>query len=140
MFKQLLTNKKGVIIILAILLTMIVGCLIFVALNTKRTGELDSDIKTEQSEEDTSQNDKEDKEENKESEGSKLEVLDPEEVTPENSSDVSGSWGEQSDSNTQVNTSDSSDKKEEVEDNPSNSNTEKEEDILEDDISWGNIY
>ena len=127
------------IVVLAVLLALIVGIVIFITPNKKGTDGKNSNTKTEQGKEDAVT--KDDKEEtdkndevndnNKESDG--LEVLKPNEVVPENSTDTSGSWGETSESNTQTGNKEPSDKTDQEE--------EKEnEDILEDDILWGDIY
>ena len=144
MFKQLLTNKKIVIVVLAVILALIVGIVILVTPNTKGTGNKDFDTKTEQSKEDANSKDDE-KQTDKEGGSTGLEILEPDEVVPEDSSNASGSWGNTSNSNTQTgNTTEKTDKTEEQKPNENQKDeddkSETVQDILEDDISWGNIY
>ena len=138
MFKQLLTNKKIVIVALAVVLALIIGIMILVITDKKETGGKDSDIKTEQSEEDAnSKNDNEQEQSNDRGDDSAgLEILEPDEIATEDSSEASGSWGNESNSNAQTGDSNTYDKTEdEKHDKP-----EKNQDILQDDIDWGNIY
>lgn len=148
MFKQLLNNKKIVIVAIAVLLALIVGIAILVTPNTKDTGGKDTDTKTEQSKENAdSQDDKEEtdassEEDNTDNQSSGLEVLKPDEVAPENSSDASGPWDKESESNTQTGNTNTTDNKNpsEAEKEDDVDESEKDKGILKDDIDWGNIY
>ena len=134
MLNKLLANKKVVITIVAILLAICVGAVIMVSFHSKETDGKKPGTETEQGREDT--------------DDSGLEVLKPDEVDPENSSDASGSWENEPNSGTQTDSSNTGNETDKV---PSNDNVEnnqenkdeeqeKEEDILEDDILWGDIY
>ncbi len=142
MFRKLLSNKKILFVTLAVILVLIVGSIILVTQNAKETGEKNFGTKTEQDEKDENSN-KGDKEEA----GLGLEVLEPDKVLPENSSNASGTWGDASDSNTQTGNSDMNDTTDKAEDKKPNEDKENEvdtpeddEDILEDNITWGDIY
>ena len=136
MFKQLLTNKKIIIAVIVVLLLLSVGIVILVTSSTKENSGENIGTKVEQSKEDANTKEKEDDNENSDS---KLEILEPNEVTPENSSDVSGSWDNASESNEKAEQPNTTVKpnKEQEDDGKESAN---EEDILEDNINWGNIY
>ena len=150
MFKQQLTNKKKVIITaIALLIALVVGIMIFATSDTKETGSKDYDNKTEQGKEDS------DSKEDEEDRNSQLEILESDEVEPEDSSNASGSWGNASNANTQAGNSDTTAQTDKVDDKKSSEGNkdevkvpqkeqeqeqEQEQDILEDDVSWGNIY
>lgn len=136
MFKQLLSNKKIFIVVLAVFLALIVGIVILVTSSTKENSGENIGTKVEQSKEDANSKEKEDDKENSDS---KLEILEPSDVTPENSSDVSGSWNNASDSNEkaeQHNTNVKPNKEQE----DGGKESANEDIILEDNINWGNIY
>ena len=149
MFKQILQNKKIVIVTLAVLLALVLGIVILVASNSKEAGNKDSDSKTEQGEEDadtqddkkqTNANDKEEnKGDNKGNESSKLEVLEPGQIAPEDSSNVSGSWGNASESDTQTGNTNTTDKTEQTENKKPNED-KQDEDVLEDNKNWGKLH
>lgn len=153
--KQLLTNKKIVIVALVVLIALIVGIAILVTPNSKETDSKDANVKTEQSKGDAVTNGDEDKtDESEEANNSDtnnsagLEVLKPDEIAPENSSNASGNWDGTTNSNQQTDKTDETD--ETGKGNPNNNSNEdeedngeeqkKDEDILEDDINWGRIY
>lgn len=146
MFRQLLINKKVKIVTLSVLLALIVGFIILITPNTKKSSEEHSGTKTEQSKDDADLNDKaenksDDTSDVKDKENSRLEVLDPDETTTENSTNVSGAWGNSSDSNTQAGNTNQTDKVESDDDKKQdNGHSENQGDILEDDITWGQIY
>lgn len=136
MLKKLLANKKIVTLAVVLLLILCVGIIILVTSKSKENGNKDKDAQIEQSDEDDS---------------SGLEVLEPNEVNPEDSSDASGSWKDLKEPDTQKNNSGSTDKKDDTnktEEQTPNKNPNKEdkeeekedEDILIDDIIWGDIY
>ena len=133
-------KKKLKIVVIALLLVLIAGVIIFGTSNSKQTGGKNTDNITEQSKENA------DYQDDKENDGSGLEVLKPDEVFPEDSSDASGSWGDTSESNTL--TGNKTNKTDEIENGNQNEEDkenngeepEKDEDILEDDITWGDIY
>lgn len=139
--QPLITNKKIVIVAITLVLALLVGIVVLVTRNFKETGGKDTNIKTEQSKgdkEDASAKDNED-------DNSDLKVLKPDEDTPENSSDASGSWGNAPDSETQGgNTNKTDDQSQNNNSNDSDKGdydeSEKNGDILEDDITWGDIY
>lgn len=145
--KELLTNKKIIIVAFVIVLALIVGGVILVTMDSKETGNKDKDIKTEQSKgEVDSQGEKKDTDANDNENGnSGLQVIEPDNVIPENSSDASGSWDNMSDSGTQsgnTNTNNNTNKTDNQNQNSNSNDSDKEddEDILEDDIIWSNIY
>lgn len=152
--KKLLTNQKIMIVALAVLLALIVGIVILVTPNSKDTGGKDTNSKTEQSKDDADSQDDKKKtdassgEDDGGNDGSRLEVLEPDEVAPENSSDASGSWEDTSHSNSQTGNTNTTDKTDQTEDNNPNETDkeddgdepEKDENILKDDINWGDIY
>ena len=144
MFRKLLVNKKNKIVVSIVLLAIMIGIIILVLSNNKETDGKGANTKIEQGQEDTDiQDDKsntnvDDKKDVQESGGTSLEVLEPDEVAPEDFSDASGAWGNTSDSNTQTgNTTDNTDT---TEDKGQDENKEDDDDILEDNIDWGNIY
>lgn len=130
-----------------ILLLLYVGIFVFVRSNTKETGGNEAGSKTEQSQgsndEGTEKGHNEDSNDNQ---SSTLEVLQPDEVAPEDSSNASGYWGDTSQSNPQTedmgNKIDKTENEKPIEEDKKDNDEEqqKDEDILEDDISWGNIY
>ena len=127
--KELLTNKKVIIVACIIVLALIVGGVILVTKDSKKTGNKDTDTKTEQNNENMDANDKNDN-------GEGLEVLEPNEVAPEDSSSTSGSWGDELGTNTQTGNTNPT-----PSDQPNDTaKEEKDKDILEDDIAYGNIY
>lgn len=139
MLNRLLANKKIVIIAIALFLAACVGAVILITPSSKETGGKGTDSKTEQGKEDNKDN---------EEDNTGLEVLKPGQTSPENSSDASGSWGDTPQSNPQ--TGDTGNKIDKTENEKPNEEDKKDdgeepekdedEDILEDDISWGNIY
>lgn len=150
MLNKLLANRKVVIVAIALLLAVCVGVIILVTSNSKETGGKDTNTKTEQGKEHVDLWD-----DNNEDDDTGLEVLEPNQVSPEDSSDVSGSWGDESESNIQNGDKNITDKTDDTNkrdeqtpsDNPNQTDKEdndeepeKDEDILEDDITWGDIY
>ena len=134
MFQKLLTNKKILIAVIAFFLVSIIGIVIVVTPNTSKTDGKGTNTKTEKSKEDedsqdnkydTEKDDESDnKKDDKENQNATLEVLEPDKVIPENSSDASGAWGD----------TDSTDN------NSNGEEPDKDEDILKDDIVWGRPY
>ena len=131
--KHLLTNKKIVIVLFAILLALIVIIAILVNPDSKEIGEKDTHFKTEQNKDDVVGQDSEQpadttgKDYNHEG---GLEVLKPNETVQDNSSNASGSWKDE-----EENTKPSEEDKK--------NNSEEQEygkEILKDDITWGDIY
>ena len=146
MFRQLLINKKVTIVTLSVLLALIVGFIILITPNTKESNGEPSGTKAEQSKEDDgfdnkAENKGDDTSDVKNKESSRLEVLDSDETTTENSSNVSGAWGNSSGSSTQAGNTNQTDKVQPGDDKKQdNGHSENQEDILEDDITWGQIY
>lgn len=130
--------KVNKVLIFAVVFVIGLGILIFVARNSNETNGKDEESKIEQSKDDTnSQDDNEVSNINdKKNEDSDLQVLEPDEIVPGNSSDASGSWDNDEIAETQGDTPEGTEEKEDeiVE------NEEKDKGILKDDTNWGNIY
>ena len=130
MFK-IVMNKKIIFAIVILLLILSIGIVMFSTSGSNESGKKKDTPKTEQ--------DKEDVVDNKEDDSVGLEVLEPDNVSKEDTTDASGSWEKPSNSN-------KTDKEEKPENSNSNESTdekqneEKDEDILEDDIVWGDVY
>ena len=130
-------NKKILIAVLVLLLISGTGILFFVNSDTEKTGGKDTVTKAEQSEEDAeldeeereqAANEKEnDKENEKEHDNSGLDVLEPDEVAAEDSSDAAGSWEDVSDSNTQTDNKNTTDKTDRAENEDSNEEEETDQ-------------
>ena len=142
MLNKLLGKKKIVIIALVTLLVVCIGIVIFVTSKSDKNDKLNSDIKTEQDV---------NKETDKDNNGSGLEVLEPDAENKDYVSDASGTWDDETTENTQqTDTSDNADnagnanqtdnEENENDNNSPNDTEEEDEDILEDDITWGDIY
>lgn len=125
MQKKLLTNKKIVIAVAILLFLLCVGIILFANSDSQETGGNNSDTEIEQSKE------KETPKEDKEKDDSGLEVLKPNEIKAEDSTDVSGLWKDASESNAQTGNTTMREKTDKE---------SKEEDILEDGVLWGEIY
>lgn len=119
-------NKKIIFAIVILLLILGIGILIFTILDSEKK-ENDT-LKTEQ-------DGKDEIEDHKEEDSVGLEILEPDNVPKEDKTDASGFWDKTSSSN-------KNDKEEKPENNSNESIEEKEEDedILEDDIVWGDVY
>lgn len=130
--------KVNKVLIFAIVFVLGLGILILVARNSNETNGKDEESKIEQSKDET--NSKDDNEvsniNDKKNEDSDLQVLEPDEIVPENSSDASGSWDNDEIGQTQGDIPNGTEEKEDeiVE------NEEKDKGILKDDTNWGNIY
>lgn len=144
---KLLRNKKIIIAAIALLLALCVGIVILVTSNTKETGGKNAGTKTEQSKDDADTTDDTDKTDaddkaddtadNESTDNSGHQILKPNEVAVDDSSDASGDWDEEEETeetDTQKDTTDDKAPEDEPEDK------EPEDDIEEDDISWGEIY
>lgn len=120
--------KVNKVLIFAIVFVIGLGILIFVTRNSNETNGKGEETKIEQSKEDTnSQDDNEVSNINdKKNEDSDLQVLEPDEIVPGNSSDASGSWDNDEIGQTQGDTPEGTE--------------EKDKGILKDDTNWGNIY
>lgn len=147
MHNKLLANKKIMIVVVSLLLVLCVSVIILVTSDSKETGGKDTDTRTEQNKEDADF--KDDKDEADENDNSGLEVLKPDEILLEDSFDASGSWGDTQEPNTQTRDKNNTDKIDQTEsenlydgENMKNDGEDpgKDEDILEDDIIWGDIY
>ena len=136
--RQILTNKRIQLVLLAFLLILIVGLVILFNSKQKGSGDTNSEIQAEHDKGDLGA--KDDKADNEEDNSPELEVLEPNEVAPENTSDVSGSWGDAHEFNTHTNDTNSSDNTDKTESENKSEESKGDEDILEDDISWGTIY
>lgn len=136
MRNKLLANKKIVIMAIVLFVAVCVGASILITSSPKETDGKNTNTKTEKekadedgvedAETDIDTNNKEDS--NPGNNGESLQVLSPNEIATDDSSDASGSW------------SDTTDKTEETEDENPNEIDKEDEDILEDDITWGDIY
>lgn len=164
-------NRKIVILTFAVVLALVIGILIIVTTDSKDVGNKDTDSKIEQNKEDIDVNNDDDKWSSTESSDNDnqnsndgIEVLEPDEVVPGNSSDASGDWEEQGESDTQAGTTDTqegttdtetgnSDTETDASDNQNQSGTsngdnkgndnqepDKDKGVLKDNINWGNIY
>ena len=137
MLNKLFANKKVLVVLIVILLALSVGSVVVVTSSLKNKKGNDLDVKTEQSKEDDETQ-------------LGLEVLEPDEVTPEDSSSVSGTWDDSSDSDSQTGDttvpnqpekpSEPSDEDDKNNNQEGNSEPEDNKDILKDDITWGDIY
>ena len=136
-----------------IILALIAGIVTLMATNSKETGGKATDTTTEQNESrDDTQDDGEDAGANDNEEaGSGLQVIGPEEVVHDNSSNASGDWDNTPDSekqngNTSVNDNTNKADNQNQNNNPSVSDQEntkeleKGGDILKDEIDWGDVY
>lgn len=130
--------KVNKVLILAIVFVIGLGILILVTRNSNETNGKDEETKIEQSKDDiNSQDDNEVSNINdKKNEDSDLQVLEPDEIAPENSSDASGIWDNDEIVETQGDTPDSAGKT----DDEIVEKVEKNKGILKDDTNWGNIY
>ena len=108
---QLLTNKKNIILLIIVLIVISIGAVFLIKKSVQDGGNKDGDTKIEQNEEDGN---------------TELEVVEPDVTLPETTTDVSGDWEGTSGSKKPTNS----------ENNP----TSKDENVLKDDIEWGNIY
>ena len=130
MFNKTVMNKKIIFAIVILLLILGIGILIFTILDSEKKE--NGTLKTEQ-------DGKDEIEDHKEEDSVGLEVLEPDNVSKEDTTDASGSWEKPSNSN-------KTDKEEKPENSNLNESTdekqneEKDEDILEDDIVWGDVY
>lgn len=136
-------NKKQVIIAGVLCIALLVGIIILVIWNSKETSGRDTDIKTEQNKGDIDS--QEDKDETnvsgKGNNNSGLEVLQPDDAVTEDSSDASGSWGNESDADIQTGDTNAIDKVQQNDNHDGDDKeSEKDEGILKDDITWGDIY
>lgn len=128
----MMSSKKILIPIIVILLVICVGIGFFIASDSEKTGKPDSDIKTEQGKDEEEQAD--------------IEILGPEEIQSEDSSDVSGSWDDTEETDNPTDNKDTNDKEEQVDNNTPNDKEDDseasrdDEDILDDDITWGEVY
>ena len=128
---QLLTNKKIVIGLIAVLFVSLVGIAILVTNNSQKTSGKDNDTKTEQGKEETGVKD----DEGVEDSDTELEVLQPDVISPETSTDVPGDWGDTSETSSSTGNTD-------AEDQTGNGGGQdnQEQNVLQDNIDWGNIY
>lgn len=122
---------------------MLVVIIILVTLNSEETGAKDTGIKTEQNKGDTDFS--KDKDETavsgKGNGNSELEVLQPDDAVTEDSSDASGSWGNESGADIQTGDTNAIDKAQQNDNyDGGDKESEKDEGILKDDITWGDIY
>lgn len=133
MLRRIQTNKK-ITLVVALFLALCVGIIVAVMSECNESKNTNFDIKAEQDKEH-----KKDADVYNDTEVNRgLEVLKPDEVAAEDSSNASGTWGNEAESNTQTGTEET-DRTENKK--PNDEDTEvKDEDILEDDIIWGDIY
>ena len=143
MMQKLLANKKQAIITGVLCIALLVGIIILVSWNSKETCGKDTGIKTEQNKGDTDLS--KDKDETavsgKGNGNSELEVLQPDDAVTEDSSDASGSWGNESGADIQTRDTNAIDKVQQNDNHDGDhKESEKDEGILKDDITWGDIY
>ena len=136
MLQKLLANKKMVVVVVILFFILCIGVIIWETSGSKETDKSNSGVNKEQ-----------EKEDKNDTQG--LEVMKPNEVAPEDSSDASGFWSATPESHNQTgdktNTKDETDKVDNdnsTENDEGNVDDEQESDqeFLEDDITWGDIY
>lgn len=131
MLRKIQINKK-ITLVVALFLVLCVGIIVVVMSECNESKNANSHIKAEQDQED--EQDTGIYDDTGVNRG--LEVLNPDEVATEDSSNASGSWGNEAESNTHTEDTDRTENQK-----PNDEDTEvKDEDILEDDIIWGDIY
>ena len=133
MLSKFLKNKKVVIIAIVIFLAVCLGVIILSKISSEDASNKNTGVTIEQ------------KEDN-ESDDSSLDVLEADEELSEDTSEASGDWNDSGESDTlENNQPNKTDKKEQPNDKDSNENkndeeSKKDEDVLKDDITWGDIY
>lgn len=136
-----LLKKEILIPVIAVLIALIVGVAILVIPDSEKTGDKESDTKTEQSkDDDDSKVDKEETGADDEGNGG-LNVLEPDEVDSKDYSDTTGLWGDNQESDSQTDNTDKTDKTEDPDDNKDEGKEpEKDQEIYKDKITWGDFY
>lgn len=140
---KLLVNKKQVIIAGVLCIALLVVIIILVTLNSEETGAKDTGINIEQNKGDTDTQEAKDEinASDKGNNSSGLEVLKPDDVNPGDSSNASGSWGNESGADVQTRDTNAIDKVQQNDNHDGDDKeSEKDEGILKDDITWGDIY
>lgn len=143
MMWKLLVNKKQVIIAGVLCIALLVVIIILVTLNSEETGAKDTGINIEQNKGDTDTQEAKDEinASDKGNNSSGLEVLKPDDVNPGDSSNASGSWGNESGADVQTRDTNAIDKVQQNDNHDGDDKeSEKDEGILKDDITWGDIY
>ncbi len=143
MMRKLLANKKQVIIGGVLCIALLVVIIILVTLNSEETGAKDTGINIEQNKGDADTQEAKDEinASDKGNNSSGLEVLKPDDVNPGDSSNASGSWGNESGADVQTGDTNAIDKAQQNDNYDSgDKESEKDEGILKDDITWGDIY
>ena len=141
--RKLLANKKQVIIGGVLCIALLVVIIILVTLNSEETGAKDTGINIEQNKGDTDTQEAKDEinASDKGNNSSGLEVLKPDDVNPGDSSNASGSWGNESGADVQTGDTNAIDKAQQNDNyDGGDKESEKDEGILKDDITWGDIY
>ena len=143
MMQKLLANKKQVIIGGVLCIALLVVIIILVTLYSEETGAKDTGINIEQNKGDTDTQEAKDEinASDKGNNSSGLEVLKPDDVNPGDSSNASGSWGNESGADVQTGDTNAIDKAQQNDNyDGGDKESEKDEGILKDDITWGDIY
>lgn len=143
MMRKLLANKKQVIIGGVLCIALLVVIIILVTLNSEETGAKDTGINIEQNKGDTDTQEAKDEinASDKGNNSSGLEVLKPDDVNPGDSSNASGSWGNESGADVQTGDTNAIEKAQQNDNyDGGDKESEKDEGILKDDITWGDIY
>lgn len=141
--RKLLANKKQVIIGGVLCIALLVVIIILVTLNSEETGAKDTGINIEQNKGDTDTQEAKDEinASDKGNNSSGLEVLKPDDVNPGDSSNASGSWGNESGADVQTGDTNAIEKAQQNDNyDGGDKESEKDEGILKDDITWGDIY
>lgn len=141
--RKLLANKKQVIIGGVLCIALLVVIIILVTLNSEETGAKDTGINIEQNKGDTDTQEAKDEinASDKGNNSSGLEVLKPDDVNPGDSSNASGSWSNESGADVQTGDTSAIDKAQQNDNyDGGDKESEKDEGILKDDITWGDIY
>ena len=135
-----ITNKVTIIVALIVFIVICVGIGALVAPNSEKRGDSDTGIESEQKEDDaTISEDTTDKESDKKEESNAgLEVHETYDNNTQDKSDASGNWGDDTTSETPK--KDAANGNKEDQDKNNNSNDGNQEEILKDDIDWGEIY
>lgn len=124
---KLIANKVTIIVVLIVFVVVCIGIGALIAPNSEKTGDSSVSLETEQNKDDaTNSDDKTDEEaDKKENNSAGLEVHETYDNNTEDKSDASGNWDDTTKSEGQTSNTNSSN---------------KEEEILKDDINWGEIY
>lgn len=124
MLSKLFVNKKLVVIVVILCLILCIGIWFIVGPDTKKTDDKGTNVEQE--------------------DNNGLEIVNPDEEMTDNTTDASGAWDDTKAPATQpsddTNDTDKQDHEEEQTESNESDDSEEKEDILEDDVIWGEIY